>query len=138
MDPDREIIVFFLVWVIILGLVIMAIWGAISIGRKRASRREGLCINPSMCCDGTNQLVNSSFQPFRVETQMQPGANPAAGGAVVWHTDNMAVSPNGWPKYENQRQRYMTDSNWIYEGNSMENDCLNAALLPHGQQFIYP
>lgn len=136
MDPDREIIVFCIVCVVVLGLIIMAVWGAISIGQKR--NREGLCINPAVCCDGTQQLVNSTFQPFRMETQMQPGTNPAVGGAVVWHTDNMAVSPTGWPQYEQNRQQYMTNSNWIYDANGMENDCLNAALLPHGQSFIYP
>lgn len=138
MDPDREIIVFCLVCAVVIGLIIMAICGAISISRQQRARREGLCINPSVCCDGTQQLVNSNFQPFRLETQMQPGANPAVGGATVWHTADMAVSPNGWPNYEQQRQRYMTDANWIYNTNSMENDCLNAALLPHGQSFIYP
>lgn len=134
MDPDREIIVFFTVCTVVLGLVIMFVWGSINISRKR----EGLCINPALCCNDNKQLVNSSFQPFRLETQMQPGANPAVGGALVWHTDNMNVAPGGWPQYEQQRQQYMTDSNWVYDTNAMENDCLNAALLPHGQSFIYP
>lgn len=134
MDPDREIIVFFTVCAVVIGLVIMFVWGAVSIGRKR----EGLSIRPSLYCDNSAQLVNSSFQPFRVETQMQPGASPAVGGAVVWHTDNMAVAPGGWPQYEQQRQRYMTDSNSAYDVYGMENDCLNAALLPHGTSFVYP
>ena len=125
MDPDREIIVFSLVCFVILGLFITAVCGCITISRKR---KEALCINPATCCDGSNNLVNANLQSIH----NQPSSY------MNWYTPNMAVAQNTWPKYEHNRSNYMTDANWIYNTNHMDNDCLNAALLPHGQSFVYP
>lgn len=124
MDPDREIIVFCLVCFVILGLFIAAICGAISIYKKRDQ-------NANNAAYYNNSLVNDNYYGINSMADL-----PAS--YVDWQTPNMTVAPGGWPRYENQRANFMTDANVIYDTNNMENDCINAALLPHGNAFVYP
>jgi len=125
MDPDREIIVFCLVCIVILGLIISTVCACISISRKR---NKALHTNQQIYNNRNTMLANYNNKIM----------NNQPSSYMNWYTSDMAVSQNPWPKYEINRNNYMTDENMLYNNNHMDNDCLNAALLPHGQSFVYP